>query len=121
MRKKDILIIDDEIDMCEALRDFLTDKGHKVSLCTEGEKALGIAKKLFSDIILLDIKMPGLDGLEILGKLKKWDNKVKVIIITAYGDVDTAKKALELGAVDCVNKPFDGKEIIGLIEKALGG
>lgn len=120
-KKKNILVIDDEIDMCEALRDFLTDKGYVVSLCTEGEKALEMARKLFPDIIILDIKMPGMDGLKVLEELKKFDKDTKAFIITAYGDVDTAKEALELGAIACINKPFDGSKIIDLIEKTTGG
>lgn len=120
-RKKNILVIDDELDMCEALRDFLTDKGYMVNLCTEGEKALEIVRKLFPDIIILDIKMPGMDGLKVLKELKRFSKDTKAFIITAYGDVDTARQALKLGAIDCINKPFDGSKIIALIEKATGG
>ena len=121
MRRKNILVIDDELDMCEALRDFLTDKGYQVSLCTEGEKALEMVEKSAPEVILLDIKMPGTDGLKVLRELKKIKHNARVFIITAYGDPDIFTQFIELGAIGCINKPFDGKKIVDLIEGRGGG
>lgn len=118
-RKIHVLIIDDEPDMCEALSEFLTMKGYRVSIATDGKKALQIARDSKPEAVLLDIKMPGLDGVKVLGELKRINEKMPVFVITAYGDTKIAEKAFELGVSDYVSKPFEGERIVSLIEKAL--
>jgi len=102
-----ILITDDEEDICSTLSEYLEDKGYEVFQATNGKEALRLLKEVRPHLMLLDIRMPEYDGIEILRKVRKIDNQVGVIMITAFHDVNIAQEALKLGACDFVTKPVD--------------
>jgi len=101
-----ILVVDDEPDVCEMLEKFLTIKGYEVSTALSGEEALTLVKKEKPHIILLDIRMPEMDGLECLERIKEIDQDIGVIMITAIKQEEVGKKAMELGAYDYITKPL---------------
>lgn len=102
-----ILIVDDDPHIVELLCDFLARKGYMISVAVDGEEALTQIKKERPHLVLLDVMMPKMSGLEVLKRVKSIDGQVAVIMITAISDTAVAKKCVELGAVDYVVKPFN--------------
>ncbi|MDP2939891.1 MAG: response regulator [Candidatus Omnitrophota bacterium] len=102
-----ILIVDDEVDVCQDIGHFLKMKDYLVVTANSGKQALRLVVVERPDLILLDIRMPEMDGLECLRQIKTIDLDVPVIMVTCVTDVDIAKMALELGAKDYILKPFD--------------
>jgi DNA-binding response OmpR family regulator len=101
-----ILVVDDEQDVCDMLEKFLTIKGYEVSTALSGEDALALVKKEKPHIVLLDIRMPEMDGIECLERIKEIDKEIGVIMITALKQEEVGKKAMELGAYDYITKPL---------------
>lgn len=101
-----ILVVDDEKDVCEVLSKFLSKKGYTPVIANSGKEALDKLSREKPSMVLLDIRMPDMDGVECLRKIKKFDKKVIVIMVTCVTDIDTAKKAVELGATDYITKPI---------------
>jgi len=117
---KPVLIVEDETIMRESLRDWLKDGGYEVETAEEGEEALEkIEKKEFS-VAVLDLRLPGKDGLEVLKEATAKDPKIKGIVITAYPTVETAVEAMKIGAVDYIVKPFAPDALEKAIQKVLG-
>ena len=114
-----ILIIDDELIMRESLAGWLERDGYIIETGGSGEEAIEILKEKKFDILLLDIKMEGMSGLEVLKKVKESDPDLAVIMITAYGSISTAIEALKNGAHEYLLKPFDPNELGVVIEKIL--
>ena len=114
-----ILIVDDELIMRESLAGWLERDGHTVQTAPSGEDALEQLKKSHFDILLVDIKMEGISGLEVLRNVKESDPDVAVVMITAYGSIPTAIEAMKNGAYDYMLKPFDPNELGVLIEKII--
>jgi len=110
-----ILIVDDEIWVRELLEEFLTLQGYQVTLATNGEEALKMVDQNPPDVVLLDIKMPGISGLEVLSIIKRLDKKIGIIMLSAFGDFDTIQKALEMGADHFIEKPFDLNRIAKIL------
>lgn len=102
-----ILIVDDEEQICEMLNDFLVDQGYETFSATTGEEALRLVKEARPHLMLLDIRMPEMGGIEILRKVRAIDHEVGIIMITGYHDIEIAQQALKLGASDFVTKPID--------------
>jgi DNA-binding NtrC family response regulator len=117
---KTILIVDDEKDFCTVLSDSLSQDRYQVFTALNGKTALQLAKKEKPDLMLLDIKMPGMDGIEVLRKIKKMKKEIVVIMFTAYGTLETARKAMKLGAYDYVTKPVDLFLLKSLVKEVLG-
>jgi DNA-binding NtrC family response regulator len=114
-----ILIVDDELIMRESLSGWLERDGHSVQTASSGEEALEKLNATRFDILLLDIKMEGMSGLEVLSKVKETDPDAAVVMITAYGSIPTAIEAMKNGAFDYMLKPFDPNELGVLIEKII--
>uniref|UniRef100_A0A7V6CDC4 Sigma-54-dependent Fis family transcriptional regulator n=1 Tax=Thermodesulfobacterium geofontis TaxID=1295609 RepID=A0A7V6CDC4_9BACT len=115
-----ILIIDDEPDMLKLLSMILREKTpYEVSTTNNPIEAVELVKKGEFDLIITDLKMPGLDGLQLLEEAKKKDEDIPVIIITAYGTIDAATEAIKMGAFDFITKPFKKEQILFTIEKAI--
>jgi DNA-binding NtrC family response regulator len=114
-----ILIVDDELIMRESLAGWLERDGHFIDKAGSGEEALSKIKKTRFDIMLVDIKMEGMNGLEVLRHVKETDPDTSVIMITAYGSIATAIEAMKNGAFDYMLKPFDPNELGILIEKVI--
>lgn len=118
MEIEKILIVDDEAIMRNFLIETFKRKGMEVYSANDGREALQLAKKIAFDLVITDMNMPGLTGLELLNKLKEFSPKTIVIVITAYGSVDNAVEAMRLGAFHYLLKPFSPDAIEAIIEKA---
>lgn len=105
-----ILVIDDELGPREALRFIFKDR-YNVITADSGIKGIEVIKNRRVDIIILDLKMPGMNGIETLAEIRKYDENVPVIILTGYGDMETARKAMHYGAIEFISKPFEIIEI----------
>ena len=101
-----ILTVDDEIEICNIFYDFFTPKGHEVIKATSGKEAIEKVKAEKPDLVFLDIRMPQMDGIEVLKQIKTIDKSITVIMVTVLKDEETAKKAIKLGACDYVTKPL---------------
>ncbi len=117
--KPSILIVEDDDVMKETLSNVLQKKGYETFSVDSGNGALSIIKKNIIDLILLDMRLPDVDGLEVLKKIKEFDTEILVIMMTAYSDVQTAVSAMKSGAYHYINKPFELEELQLLIEKGL--
>ncbi len=115
---KKVLIVDDERPILEMLDLSLSSEGYEVLTAESGEKALEIFEKQHPKLVLTDIKMPGIDGIEVLQRIKKIDDQVEVIVITGHGDMNTAVAALKYGASDFVTKPLRDEVLMVSIERA---
>jgi len=107
MEKPRILVVDDEPKACELLQDFLEAKGYTVVTASSGAEALAVAKETQPSLILLDIRMPGMDGLETLQRIQKLNKAARIIMITAADEEEIAKEAMHRGAYDYITKPID--------------
>lgn len=114
-----ILIIDDEPHLPHQLARYLRKHGYEVSTAADGESGLQELQKNTIDLILLDLRLPGCSGLEVLTRIRKIDPELPVIILTAYGDVQTAVSAMKLGAFDYLLKGFDLDELLLVVRRAL--
>jgi len=114
-----ILVIDDEATIRKVFIKLLAQEKYKVFTASNGKKGIEITKKEKPDLIILDLKMEGLDGIETLKRIKKFNKHVIVIVLTAYGTMETASGAMKLGAHDFIAKPFDIAKIRISIKKAL--
>jgi two-component system, NtrC family, response regulator PilR len=119
MLEEKILVVDDEQSMREFLDIMLKKEGYKVSLASNGEEVLATIDKDIFDLVLLDIRMPKMDGIGVLKKIKATSPETIVIMITAYASADTAIKAMKEGAYDYITKPFKVDEIKLIIKNAL--
>ncbi len=104
-----VLVVDDEPDAVELLQEFLTSKGYDVITAQDGEGALRKVKEERPHLILLDVRMPGMNRLEVLKRAREIDHEVGVIMVTAVNEEETGRQALDLGAFDYITKPLDLK------------
>jgi len=118
-KKAKVLVVDDEAIIRESLRDWLSDVGHQVLIAENGPQALEIIEKEKPSIAIVDLVMPGMDGIELLKRAKEISPHIEVIIITAYGSVPTAITAMREGAYDYIEKPFCPEKAELLIEKLM--
>src|SRR5437879_3100927 len=102
-----ILVVDDEAPIREVLTEYFATEGYAVEAATSGVEALAAVRGRRADLVLLDVRMPGLDGVQVLRRIRELDDSVPVIMVTANEDVGLAKETLKLGAFDYVAKPFD--------------
>ncbi len=118
MNRPRILVADDEEGIRESVRLILS-VDYDVEAVGDGEAAWAALSKNHFDLVLLDIKMPKLDGLEIMRRLKQRGNHVSVLMLTAYQSVELAKEAVKLGALDYLPKPFDRERILEAVRDVL--
>ncbi|MBI4848479.1 MAG: sigma-54-dependent Fis family transcriptional regulator [Nitrospirae bacterium] len=114
-----ILVVDDEKFITKSLKQHLEKEGHEVFTADSGDDGLEVFQAESPDIVILDLRMPGMSGMETLEAMKKSNSEAVVIIITAHGDIGTAVSAIKLGAYDFVEKPFDLDRLSVLIKKAM--
>ncbi len=114
-----ILIVDDQYGIRILLNEIFQKEGYQTFQAANGVQALSIVKSEDPDMVILDMKIPGMDGLEILKRIKKMEARALVIIMTAYGELDMIHEAMDLGAITHFAKPFDIDEIRAAVKKEL--
>jgi DNA-binding NtrC family response regulator len=119
MPRKNILVVDDEKAQREILELILSEEGYDVTTASSGEAAIKFAKDRRFDLALTDLKMTGMDGIELLQHLLAFDSSIIVILLTAHGSIESAKEALRRGAFDYLEKPYDKKALLETINRAL--
>src|SRR5687768_2482996 len=119
MSRKNILVVDDEKSQREILEMILVDEGYDVTTAASGEAAVKFAKEKRFDLALTDLKMTGMDGIELLQHLLAFDSSIIVILLTAHGSIESAKEALRRGAFDYLEKPYDKAALLETINRAL--
>src|SRR5467141_3772024 len=120
MARKSILVVDDEKSQREILDMILSSEGYDVTTAASGEAAIKFAKDRSFDLALTDLKMTGMDGIELLQHLLGLDSSIIVILLTAHGSIESAKEALRRGAFDYLQKPYDRDTLLDTIKRALG-
>ncbi|MGV3489512.1 MAG: response regulator [Tuberibacillus sp.] len=116
---KKILIVDDQFGIRILLNEIFQKAGYRTFQAANGAQALAIVKDERPELVILDMKIPGMDGLEILKRIKKDDEETKVIIMTAYGELDMIQEAMDVGAVTYFSKPFDIDELMQTVKSHL--
>lgn len=117
--KPRILVVDDEADTCANLSDILTDLGYEVDTALDGPTALELVARKHYDVALLDLKMPGMDGLELYRRIKAVQASTVALVVTAYAASETARAALDAGAWRVLSKPVDFSKLLPLVDEAL--
>lgn len=116
---KNILIVDDQLGIRILMKEVFSQEGYEVRLAANGFEALDIVKEANIDGVLLDMKIPGMDGIQILKKLKESWPHLPVMMMTAYGELDLIQEAMELGASHYFTKPFDIFEVRDTVNNLL--
>ena len=119
MKKYSILLIDDDDSLRRVMEFSLTEAGYRVEAAASGEEGLRLFEKDSFDAVITDITMPGMNGMEVLAKVRERDENFPVIIITAYGTIESAVEAMKQGAFDYITKPFNRDELRITLDKAL--
>jgi two-component system response regulator (stage 0 sporulation protein F) len=119
MSEAKILIVDDENEICEITRDFLIRKNYTCFIATSEEEALELTKREQPDLVLLDVRLGSVSGMDILSKIKQLDKNTKVIMVTGLGDRETIQQAQSLGADDLITKPFTANFLSELLAEKL--
>lgn len=114
-----ILVVDDQKTVCYSLQRLLQAEGYEVLTETSGEKALKLVTEISPDLVIMDVRMPELDGIEALGKIKESHPEVQVIMMTAFSTTEKAIQAIKLGAYDYLIKPFDNDELLARVKGAI--
>ncbi|MDO9542421.1 MAG: response regulator [Kiritimatiellia bacterium] len=118
--RRKILIIDNEPELLSLIVETLEDEGYQVFSATNGPDGIRLNEQEHPDLIVLDLRMPEMDGIETLRRIRKKDDKVKVIIMTAYGTPDTIRHAIDLDVSEYLGKPFGPEEFVRIIGDELG-
>ena len=118
-RSGSVLVIDDEEVMREILEALLGREGYRVKLASSGEEGLDLARSTSFDAVIVDVMMPGIDGIATLEELKKIDEDLPVVMVTAFASVETAISAMKRGAFDYITKPFKNDEVIVVVRNAV--
>jgi two-component system response regulator AtoC len=113
-----VLIVDDERTLARAVRAFLIESGYDAEVAPDAEQALGMLETLRPDVVFSDLRLPGLNGVELLRRIREFDPSIAVVIMTAYGTIEGAVEAVKLGAFDYLKKPVDLEELKLLADRA---
>src|SRR5689334_9776511 len=119
MPKPRILVIDDEAPIRDSLKMTLEYEGYDVIGAATGQEGLNLAEREAPDLVLLDVKMPGMDGLEVLDRLRNMNDTVPVIVVSGHGTISTAVEATKKGAFDFIEKPFASDRVIVSLRNAI--
>jgi len=119
MNKGRILIVDDQEEILESLGAILTDEGHEVISARDGQEALHMVHSDSPDVVFLDIWIPGIDGMQTLKAIKRIDPRCSVIMMSGHGTIETAVKAIKLGAADYLEKPLNLEDVLHLVDRAV--
>ena len=114
-----LLVVDDEPSMLEFLEIMLRKEGYDVTCTTSGKEAISFCGETSYDMVITDIKMPGVTGLDVLRSVKEISPETIIILITAYATMETAIQAMKEGAYDYISKPFSPQDLVASVEKVL--
>lgn len=117
--KRKVLVVDDEETVCRSIRQALVREGYDIDVALSGEEALKMEDKKKYDVILVDLMMPGLNGMDLLKSLKAMSPSVPVVMITGYPTMKTTLQAMQFGAFEFLPKPFLPNDLRGLVARAL--
>ncbi|HTA75223.1 MAG TPA: response regulator, partial [Gemmatimonadaceae bacterium] len=118
MNGSTVLIVDDERTLARSIKAFLTESGYNAEVAGTAEQALELLERLRPDVIFLDVRLPGMSGIELLQKIREFDPAVPVVIMTAFGTIEGAVDAVKRGAFDYLKKPVDLDELKLLADRA---
>lgn len=118
MKGAKILLVDDELDFTENMSKLLRSRGYNVAIANSGDNAIKALEKEKYDVMVLDLKMPGMDGITTMKEAKKLDLFTETLILTGHGAIDTALDAMKIGAYDYLTKPCEIDELVEKIEGA---
>ncbi len=119
MKKGRILIVDDQEEILESLGAILVDEGHEVLRAGDGQEALHIVQDDSPDVVFLDIWIPGIDGMQTLKAIKRIDPSCSVVMMSGHGTIETAVKAIKLGATDYLEKPINLEDVLHIVQKSI--
>lgn len=119
--RNSILVVDDQLGVCRLLYEAFSEDGFQVRTAASGQEAIEQVKETLPDLILMDMKMPGMNGLETLYEIRQISQDVAVVIMTAYGELEVVTEALKLGAKEYITKPFDLDKLKTLVRQVLAG
>jgi len=114
-----ILIIDDEPELRDIMKDMLEEERYQVFCASNGSEGILLNEQNNPDLILLDLRMPEMDGIETLRNIRKNNDKVRVVILTGYGCPDTIREAADFNVSEYLSKPFENEDLVNVISKAL--
>lgn len=117
---KKVLVVDDQYGIRVLLQEVLEREGYQMLLASNGEEALNLIGREHPDLVLLDMKIPGMDGIEILTNIRKLDEGLKVAMMTAYGELDLVKESAALDAIGHFTKPFDIDDVRSFVRRQIG-
>lgn len=117
--KGKVLVVDDDPGIRDLFERILKDDGQQVYLASSGREGIKLAKKYNPDVVLLDLKMADMHGIDVLRQIKNYNKGIAVVMITAYATMNTAIEAMKLGAMDYIAKPFDNDKVISLVRNAI--
>jgi two-component system response regulator (stage 0 sporulation protein F) len=117
--RQPILLVDDDPEFRKAMKKMFEKSGYNVTVAADGQEALEALSEESFDLIISDLRMPNLNGMELMEELKRRRINLPVIFITAYGEVESYMDLMNLGAFEYINKPVKGQEILGVVRKAL--
>lgn len=114
-----VLIIDDDELLLSLMQNILHGEGYTILSTADGPRGIAIYKEEHPDIVVLDLGLPSMNGLEVLRKIKSFDENARVIVVTGYGSAESVEVAYRSGAWDFVQKPFDNAEFLNLLKRAI--
>ena len=114
-----VCVIDDEESIREGCRQLLEYEGYRVALARNGQRGVSMVERKRPDVVLVDLRMPGMSGMDVLRRIQQLDPSVALIVITGYGTVESAVEAMRLGASDFLCKPFDETQLLAAVERGL--
>ena len=115
----DVLVIDDEESMCEGCRQTLEESGFSTAVALNGSEGIRLAKEIQPYVVLVDLKMPGISGIEVLQSISEIDHHIVPIVITGYGTIDSAVESMKIGAFDFITKPFEPEKLVESVRRGL--
>jgi len=119
MTKEAVLVVDDQASVRRLLQEVLREEGYTVYLARDGREAVEVARKARPSLVLLDLKMPGMSGVELMRELRAVEPGIKGIVITAYSNPETVQRVREMGAIRWIIKPFDLDQVRDLVRETL--
>jgi DNA-binding NtrC family response regulator len=114
-----VLVVDDDAALCELIADIARDHGHEPITVTDPLRVMPLVEQQDFDLVISDVRMPGMDGIELIAQLRAYDPRIPIVAITAFGSIETAVRAVRAGAVDYLPKPFQPKDMALRMEQAL--